>query len=75
MISLINNILNRKHIKNARNIGGICRSSFGLREYENGEYVIVPTHQGKLMLLKMEVYTPSDPGDQHFYKYEKICYV
>ncbi len=41
----------------------------------NGEYVICPMKSGKMGLLQMKVWTPFDPGDQHFYSHKFICYV
>lgn len=39
------------------------------------KFVICQMDSGKKGLFKQWIYTPPDPGDQHFYKYEFLCYV
>lgn len=76
-MKLITKLLHGNKIKKATKVSSVpvgCRFSL-IPEFKTGDLVICPMESGKTALLKADVWTPRDPGDQHFYKWETICYV
>jgi len=44
--------------------------------FREGDAIITPMESGRMALLRIyHVWTPCDPGDQHFYRYEFIRYL
>lgn len=43
--------------------------------YKIGDCLLVPMKSGKKAIIRVyAIWTPSNPGDQHFYRYEFIRY-
>ena len=76
-MKIVDKIKYSRYIKTAREVARIttgCGFS-DIPKYKDGDFVICPMQSGKKGLFRMSVSTPHDPGDQHFYEHEFLCYI
>ncbi len=49
--------------------------NFGTPFFKDSQFISCPFESGRIGLMQVFVKTPSDPGDQHFYRYKFYKYL